>query len=63
MRLDPVQIDRQAIDDDVMGGGLRQSADVEDIAWRAFFDASDRAGDFGFIVHSIATMVPYGQQG
>ena len=32
------------------------------IDWRAFFDASDRAGDFGFIVHSIATMVPYGQQ-
>jgi len=36
--------------------------DPVQIAWRAFFDASDRTGDFGFIVHSIATMIPYGQQ-
>jgi hypothetical protein len=32
------------------------------IGWRAFFDTSDRAGAFGFIVHSLATMVPYAQQ-
>jgi hypothetical protein len=36
--------------------------DPADIAWRAFFDTSDRAGDFALIVHSVATMVPYGQQ-
>jgi hypothetical protein len=36
--------------------------DPVNIDWRAFFDTSDRAGAFGLIVHSIAMMVPYGQQ-